>query len=156
MTGGLKIRISKGVAISLIIMAVGLTLLIYSIYTGGSDFYLFLIFPVIVSGDIFGALGILVLVIGFIALMINISLGRASVVGLGSLEEILDEDEADIKEVKKRSKVTTGGVVFLGPFPIVWGSDKKVGRGMMFVALIITLVLIVLTLLWVFISFKKG
>ena len=147
----MKIKLSKGVIISLIIMAVGLALVIYSIYTGGSRFYLFLVFPVIASNDFLGALGIIVLIIGFIALMVSVSISGVNM-GLGSVGDLLDDEETDVKVLKKRSKVTTGGLIFIGPFPIVWGSDKKVGKNMMYVALIITVILIVLTLLWVFMS----
>jgi uncharacterized protein (TIGR00304 family) len=149
-------------------MAMGLALIIFSIYSGGSRFYLFLVFPVVASNDIFGALGIIVLIIGFIALMVSISFSNVSM-GLGSLADLVDDDlkesydssarqtgksddETDVKVVKKKAKVKTGGMILIGPFPIVWGSDKKVGKNMLYVALAITVILIVLTLLWVLMS----
>lgn len=154
-SGGLKIKISKGVVVSLIIMALGLALLIYSIYSGGSRFYLFLVFPVVASNDIFGALGIIALIIGFIVLMVSISFSSVST-GLDSLADLVDDDnESEIKVIKKKPKVSSGGLILIGPFPIVWGSDKKVGKNMLYVALIITVILIVLTLLWVLMSFYK-
>lgn len=149
--GGLNIKISKGVVISLFILAIGLALIIFSIYTGGSRFYLFLVFPVVASNDVLGALGIIVLIIGFISLMVTISFNSVSM-GLGSLADLVDDDETEVKVVKKKAKVSSGGLILIGPFPIVWGSDKKVGKNMMYVALIITVILIVLTLLWVLMS----
>jgi uncharacterized protein (TIGR00304 family) len=133
-------------------MVIGLALIIYSIYSGGSRFYLFLVFPVVASNDVFGALGIIVLIIGFIALMVSISFSNVSM-GLGSLADLVDDDdETEIKVIRKKPEVKTGGMVLIGPFPIIWGSDKKIGKNMIYVALAITVILIVLTLLWVLMS----
>jgi uncharacterized protein (TIGR00304 family) len=150
--GGRSIKISKGAVVALFIMAVGLALIVYSIYTGGSRFYLLLVVPVVASNDIFGALGIIILIIGFITLMVSISFSSVST-GLGSLADLADDEDVEIKAVKKRSKVRSGGMILIGPFPIVWGTDKKIGKNMLYVALIITVIMIVLTLIWVFISF---
>lgn|GEM_PF-311453 len=50
---------------------------------------------------------------------------------------------------KDKVDVSAGGVVFLGPFPIVFGSNKRIAKWMLVVALIITLLLIFQTLLFV-------
>ncbi|MBS3749259.1 MAG: DUF131 domain-containing protein [Candidatus Thermoplasmatota archaeon] len=41
----------------------------------------------------------------------------------------------------KKSKI--GGVIFLGPIPIVFGSDKKITRSMILVSIIILIIILV-------------
>lgn len=138
-------KVPKGIILSLIVIAAGLAILIYSIVTGGSKLYLFLFFPLIVTDDIFGILGALFLIIGFIALFASITFYRArSVIG-----QMLDLEDGEYEVQVGKPKVTTGGMLFIGPIPIVWGSDKKVNKNMWYVAIIITVILVVLTLLWV-------
>jgi uncharacterized protein (TIGR00304 family) len=55
----------------------------------------------------------------------------------------------DTQDNEGKADVSAGGVIFLGPFPIVFGSNKKIAKWMLVVALIITILLIFQTLLFV-------
>lgn len=94
----------------------------------------------------------LALFAGVAAFFIGISLSRISAAGyeiesvsLGGFD-VFDDDEPKEKNESK-PKVQAGGVIFLGPIPIVFGSSKKIGRTMLLVAVVITMVLVVLFLL---------
>ena len=59
------------------------------------------------------------------------------------------------KEQKRKEPVQKpgfqgGGVIFIGPFPIVFGTNKKIGKNMLYIAVAITLIMVILTLLWLF------
>ena len=45
-----------------------------------------------------------------------------------------------------RPTIKTGGVVFIGPLPIIWGSDKKIGYIMAVVAFILAIIFLIFTL----------
>jgi uncharacterized protein (TIGR00304 family) len=47
---------------------------------------------------------------------------------------------------KPRSTIKTGGVVFIGPIPIIWGSDKKIA----YIMALVSVVLVVIFLIYVF------
>jgi len=49
------------------------------------------------------------------------------------------------REEKERTEA--GGVIFIGPIPIIFGTSRRIEKWMMIVALIITLILVVLFLL---------
>jgi len=144
-------KVPKGIILSLIVIGIGLGILIYSIVTGGSKLYLFLFFPLIVTDDIFGILGALFIIIGFVVLFASFTFYRAK----SAIAQILEDENGEYEVHVEKPKITTGGVIFIGPIPIVWGSDKKVSKNMWYVAIIITIILVVLTLLWVLGTFYR-
>jgi uncharacterized protein (TIGR00304 family) len=44
----------------------------------------------------------------------------------------------------KEGKIEAGGVVFIGPIPIIWGTSKEMTKTMLFVGMIIGAILAVL------------
>ncbi len=54
--------------------------------------------------------------------------------------------EASDNKDKTESRVEGGAVIFIGPIPIVFGSNKKVAKWMIIAAALITLILVVETL----------
>ncbi|MEL9970732.1 MAG: DUF131 domain-containing protein [Metallosphaera sp.] len=75
---------------------------------------------------------------------------------LGFSLVFLDIILAMIKSVEKRReekpeeeerKTEAGGVIFIGPVPIIFGTSKKIEKWMIIVALVITLVLVTIFLL---------
>jgi uncharacterized protein (TIGR00304 family) len=47
-----------------------------------------------------------------------------------------------IKSIKGEGKVKGGGAIIIGPFPIVFGTDKELLKTVLWLALVLTLVLI--------------
>lgn len=164
-----------GFIVSFLLLGGGLALIILSIVQGKCKFGLFIIFPWISTSDPLGMLGVLLLVGGFIALMVSISLARFTF-ELGNYEILMGDDEtfsakagvkkstkqvssettrsSEDKSSKKKKKVESnvGGAILLGPIPIVFGSNKKVSRGMVYIMLIVTVIMVAIFLLSLLVS----
>lgn len=89
----------------------GVGTLVYAGVRGELRVGLFLVVPFVVGTGPWGALGMLLLMA---AAVLGV-LGAAR--GMGAMAP----DEAGERRVERRS----GGVVLLGPIPIVWGSDRR-------------------------------
>ncbi|QIW25023.1 DUF131 domain-containing protein [Sulfolobus sp. S-194] len=53
-------------------------------------------------------------------------------------------EEEENKQGEQRSEY--GGVIFIGPIPIVFGSNKKIAKTMLILGIIIFIILLVLTI----------
>ncbi|MGQ9624858.1 MAG: TIGR00304 family membrane protein [Candidatus Bathycorpusculaceae bacterium] len=53
-----------------------------------------------------------------------------------------------LKSVKGERKVKGGGAIIIGPFPIIFGTDKKAIKMVLWLALALTILLIVATVLF--------
>ncbi|MCK5560543.1 MAG: DUF131 domain-containing protein [Thermoplasmata archaeon] len=117
-------------------------------------------------------MGILLVFLGFIFLLIAFVSSSYELVGLGELgwDDEVEYDSA--KRPKKRTKkgaaktatkqpikqpqprprartsVKTGGVIFIGPIPIIWGSDRKIAYIMAIVAVVLVIAFLIFTLAW--------
>jgi uncharacterized membrane protein len=115
-------------------MIVGACLLSYAVYLGEVVVALVLIFPVIISTGGVGAAALLLLVLGFIALVLScFSLGEG---------DVETSDELGPEGGGKGRGSGFGGVVLIGPVPIIFGSDRRTaliaaGLGMMILAIVV-------------------
>ncbi len=50
--------------------------------------------------------------------------------------------EKEDEEGKQEEKSEFGGVIFIGPIPIVFGSSKRISKWMMIAAIVITIILV--------------
>ncbi len=109
----------KKTILCLILGAAGLVLMALSVITGEARVALVLFIPVIYGG-----------VLLFISVLLLMS---------SFLLWIFLPSADKVREVKGESKY--GGVVFIGPIPIILGSDKNVTRTMLYIGLVIALLL---------------
>lgn len=145
---------------------------------GGKVYWAVIIFVIEGSGvySFLGILGILLVFLGFIFLLIAFVSSSYELVGLGS-GELSWDDEVEYESAqrpKKRTKkgaaktatkqpikqpqqqprprprtsVKTGGVIFIGPIPIIWGSDRKIAYIMAIVAVVLVISFLIFTLAW--------
>jgi len=54
-------------------------------------------------------------------------------------------------QLRPRSTFKTGGVIFIGPIPILWGSDKKIATIMAVVTVILVVIFLIFTVSWIFV-----
>ncbi len=47
-----------------------------------------------------------------------------------------------------RKSVSTGGIIFIGPIPILWGSDRKIAHIMAIIAVVLVVIFLFFTLAW--------
>lgn len=122
--------------LSFLLIFVGIALLFYAVAIGEANVSLFLIFPVIYGSGTYSLLAILLIMIGMILLFFapfqsvketvndyyEENYNNYDYVNYESYEEPKDSKEHGEKKVKY------GGVVLIGPIPIVFGSDKNMAK----------------------------
>ena len=116
----------------LILFLFGISLIIISVIMGESQLALFFIFPVIYGAGLIMMIGILMIFLSFISLFFILPL----------------QDDTQPIESQRESK--WGGVIFIGPIPIVIGKDKSVTKTMLYIGLIIAVIMAVIYALIIF------
>ena len=134
----MNIRIPT-MAISAILFFIGIGLMIVGAITGKGGVFLLFFIPVFYGTGIFSMLGVLCIMFAMIVLFYSFVFSFHQPVS----ENILYPSEPNY-EYRKKSKI--GGVIFLGPIPIVFGSDRNTVNVM-----VITAVLFALMILFYFI-----
>jgi len=151
--GGADIKPTKGIAISIILLTLGGALLLLGLYlgpTGGISLYI-CIPPLFMKVHPVAGLGVILIFIGTMGIFVSLSARRLE--GMGArFEDLVDEEngyepERRPTKMRKHHGLKTGGIIFLGPIPIVWGSDRRIGRTMLYIAMVITGFLILLFIL---------
>ena len=128
--------------LALFVIVTGAALLAYCVAIGEMQVALLLIVPVIFGSSVLGILAIGLIIAGvFIAIADSfLSAERES-----SPDRL--PNEGGLTETPKREEL--GGMVFIGPIPIVFGSGKKMA---IFVAIIAVVVLVLMVLSFFFSS----
>lgn len=101
---------------------------------------LLLFIPVIYGSSVPAGIAALLIFVAFI--LFAVSFGRS--IEEGAETESLSPEERGEHATERRKSI--GGVIFIGPVPIIFGSDRKIAWYMMVIAVVI-LVLIVIALL---------
>jgi uncharacterized protein (TIGR00304 family) len=127
--------------VSLLLFVAGASLLYHGLRAEGGSAYLFLIFPVFVLSGPISLLGTLLiflsLFLGFLSLTTSLP-QRAFELPL--IEEMPDQRKAPAVKDSKR----WGGILLLGPIPVVFGSDVKITTAMLILAVALTAALFLL------------
>jgi uncharacterized protein (TIGR00304 family) len=117
-------------------LVAGAALTAVGMYQGDVVFALILIFPVLVSTGGIGALGMILLAFGVMALMFELFLnGRVS-------EEVGHGTETE----RTGGSTEFGGVVLIGPVPIIFGSTPRTALIAAAVAIIILAIVLLMVL----------
>lgn len=77
------------------------------------------------------AAGILLMVLGFI------------LIAFGMIRSARESEERDAEKEIREKKVKSGGVILIGPIPIVFGTDKKYALILMVLAIVLMLLAII-------------
>jgi uncharacterized protein (TIGR00304 family) len=123
------------------LLAAGLSLVVVSVANGEADVSLVVIFPVISGSGFLFLIGVALVVMGILS---GFMLIVASTQG-----STLDPDDSSWSDAggragEKGSKY--GGVVLIGPVPIVFGSDARIAYVMLAVAVGIVILVLALAL----------
>ena len=153
-----------------VLALLGLGCLVAAAVRGELGFHLFLVFPVITGTGLLGALGILLLMAAGVAAFLGAA-RRAVAYDEATYADAHDVPRADARyadddprsarydadragaglgasEVRPhRPRVRHGGVVLLGPFPIVWGNDKGMAKGLVVLAIVLAAIVLAIMLL---------
>jgi uncharacterized protein (TIGR00304 family) len=125
-----------------VLLVLGIAAVAYGLSQGQGSLSLFLIFPVVTATGIWSAVGVALIFVGFIGTFFVLPTVR----GRGSTTLTPPTNDAITNEPASPTGRRWGGVVFLGPIPLVFGSDAKIARWMLVVGLLLFLGLALLTL----------
>lgn len=127
---------------------VGLAALVVAFFENQATLSLFVIFPVVSATGAWAVLGILLMIAGFFLFFFTWPVGAEPPPARGpepraSPATDLPSGTASDAQAQRR----WGGVVFLGPVPVVFGSDPKVTRWMLILGFVLFAALLVLTVI---------
>jgi uncharacterized protein (TIGR00304 family) len=121
--------------IGLLLLLLGIAILCVAVLSGAMTFGIFVIFPFLLGTGILAGLSIIFIFFGIFILFISIFFENIEV----------DKSKYEIDEGKSKF----GGFVLVGPFPIVFGSDKKI----VYISIALLIVFIVLLEIYLFFRF---
>lgn len=111
-------------------------MLAYAAYLGEMTFTLVVIIPVVQSSSVWALSGMALI---FAAIFLFF-FSMAAPMRETPAQSNASEPQATVPQQPAKK---FGGVVFVGPIPIIFGSDKKVAKWMLVVALVIVILLII-------------
>jgi uncharacterized protein (TIGR00304 family) len=128
---------NRNLVLAAVLCAIGIMILGYSVSQGEGNAGVFVIFPVFYGSGLFAFLGVLcvmgAMILGF--------MGFAEQAATKQGPEPRSPQKA---QGKPQRSVKGGGVVLIGPIPIVFGSDPKSAVVLVVLALIIMVAAIIL------------
>ena len=120
---------NKYYTLSFLCLIIGIIFFLIGILAGDVEAGFVLIFPFLVGSGPYAVLGFLFMFIAIILFMFGFaSTTRASI------DLPFDEDTYDIK---RKKSVKGGGVILIGPIPIVFGTSWKIAVLLMIAAIIL-------------------
>ncbi len=123
------------------LLLVGLALLGLALARGEANLYLVLVVPVVTGSGILAASGVLLIFAGF---FLTFLLGPIRTIGVPP--EVDASHAQDSPMAPPPSSRRWGGILFLGPLPVVLGSDLRMNRAMLLLGIALFLALLGLTL----------
>ena len=125
-------------ALGLALLVAGFIATIAGVQSGDIEIGLILFFiPYLQSSTWIGAVAILLIFAGVLVLMLSMFFGPGEAY----------ENEATVTSSKERTKGEAGGVVLIGPIPIVFGSSNRAAMIALMATALVVMVLVVLLLL---------
>ena len=111
--------------------------------SGEAEVQLFIVFPVISGSSLLFAIGVLLIVASFILGFVLVAMSVTEPVHQGPSGST--EDATIVPEAPQK-KTRYGGVVLIGPVPIIFGSDRKMAWVMLLVAIVLAAIILAVAL----------
>lgn len=128
-----------------VLFVLGIAAVAYGLSQGQGSLSLFLVFPVVTATGVWSAVGIALILAGFIATFFVLPPVRHDL-PMSSEPPMAGARSPESTSSTPQPGRRWGGIVFLGPIPIVFGSDAKIARWMLVVGLLLFVGLALLTL----------
>jgi len=122
---------------ALALLVAGIALLAYAASTGEMQLYILAIIPIVQSSSPIALAGMALIFVAIFLAFFSMATPFAEMPERPAAPAA-PQSAAPAQPAKK-----FGGVVFIGPVPIVFGSDRKMAKWMLAVALVIVIVLII-------------
>lgn len=123
--------------ISLVMFAAAIALMVVSVASGEGQIGLFLIFPFITAWGPMAVAGSVLLFLAIVSFFIGF---------LRSGEYA--QQNAGGGEPAGKTEKKFGGVVMIGPIPIVFGSDRKIANWMLLAGVVLFVVMVIIYLIF--------
>jgi uncharacterized protein (TIGR00304 family) len=146
-------------AFAILIIIAAIVILGYSATIGESEVIWFLIFPIFIGQGIYSFLGTILIILAiFVGIYGFIQGGDWVLAGEDEYDELFGSRKKPkygkrqqprpghqnrIPEPRPRAKVRGGGVVLIGPVPIIFGSDKNSAIILSILAIIIMIIAVI-------------
>ncbi len=127
--------------LSYILIAFGIILLLISLLTGNAKFGIFIIFPFVYGYGLLSAISFFLIIIGIFLLFL--SPFEIKYTQLQSPNE-----KPEFENVRKEKHV--GGVLLIGPIPIIFGNDKNMAIISILASVLILLAILIFILFLVY------
>ena len=132
-------KMNRFLAIAIMLLIGGIALLGFSVAEGESSAGIFVVFPVLIGSGIWAFLGMMcimgALIFGFMGI-------GARFAGFGDLDESEPRDQQGQGPRQRTGPaVKGGGVMLIGPIPIIFGSDTKLTIVLAILAIIMMVVM---------------
>jgi len=134
-------------AIGPVLIVLGVVVLVVAFLRGEATLSLFVIFPVITATGGWAAVGVLLIIAGFFAFFLTLPSWIGELRPAGPSREPSGLENPASPQLPQVRPRRFGGVVFLGPIPIVFGSDATVAKWMLVVGVLLFVALLVLTII---------
>jgi uncharacterized protein (TIGR00304 family) len=121
--------------LSLVFLASAVVSFTIGFLEGDIEVGIFFIFPFVIGSSIFLLIGILLIFLAVIFYMFGFAR-----FDFADREKIASSDEI----LEKKSRIKGGGVILIGPIPIVFGSSWKISLFLMILGIIIIVFLLLL------------
>ncbi len=138
--------------IGIIFIISGFALLIISVALGEGGFALFFIFPVFYTYGPIGAAGIFLVILGIMIMFFAPFFHIAAAHDFETYEyknpyAEIPPDEEYYGDKNKKKEVSYGGLILIGPIPIIFGSDKRAAMYAIVTGFLMLIALVLLLLL---------
>ena len=114
--------------LSILFFTGGLAFFAIGIFTGDVETGFFLVFPFFAGSGLYAVLGIALVFIAMLSFMFGFASTAAESIDL--------QFEKNKHGIKNKKSVRGGGVILIGPIPIVFGSNWKIAITMMVLAIL--------------------
>lgn len=114
----------------------GFLFLLIGALTGEIEVGFFLIFPFFIGKGIFAFIGFIFIIIAILLFLFGL---------YSQTSGYFNSEFDDFNDSKTKSKIKTGGIILIGPIPIIFGSNNRI-----FILLLIFLILFIIFLILTF------
>jgi uncharacterized protein (TIGR00304 family) len=133
-------RMNKFLFLAALLIICGIALLGYSVSTGEGGAGVFFIIPVFYGSGIYSFLGVLCIMVGLFLAFVGIA---AQMKEMEGYEEPSGTQPSRTTEPKPQKSIKGGGVVLIGPIPIIFGSDAKTAMALVLMAIVLIVIVVV-------------
>lgn len=124
--------------LGIMLLVIGIVTTAWSVYAGLISFYLVIIVPVLTSDSALGSLPLLAIFSGIVLWALGPALGED---GPG---EARTQEQSSPNIGTDQGRMRTGGVVLIGPIPILFGSDNRIALVAAAMAILVLALLVLL------------